>query len=75
VDPPSERTRVRRHPERAEYSREVALAVLDEALICHLGLVDGGVPFVIPTMYARQRSAPVVPTTRRQTSGFPYGRA
>src|SRR5439155_18179979 len=46
--------RVRRHPERADYDRQAALAVLDEALVCHLGLVDGGVPYVIPTMYARQ---------------------
>jgi len=54
VGPASERTRVRRHPERADYDRQAALAVLDEALVCHLGLVDGGVPYVIPTMYARQ---------------------
>jgi nitroimidazol reductase NimA-like FMN-containing flavoprotein (pyridoxamine 5'-phosphate oxidase superfamily) len=52
--PATERTRVRRHPERAVSDREVALAILDEALICHLGFVDDGIPYVIPTMYARQ---------------------
>jgi uncharacterized protein len=52
--PSGERTRVRRHPERAEHDREVAVAILDEALVCHLGFVDGGVPYVIPTMYARR---------------------
>jgi nitroimidazol reductase NimA-like FMN-containing flavoprotein (pyridoxamine 5'-phosphate oxidase superfamily) len=52
--PATERTRVRRHPERAVSDREVALAILDEALICHLGFVEDGVPYVIPTMYARQ---------------------
>jgi nitroimidazol reductase NimA-like FMN-containing flavoprotein (pyridoxamine 5'-phosphate oxidase superfamily) len=52
--PATERTRVRRHPERAELDREVALAILDEALICHLGFIDDGVPYAIPTMYARQ---------------------
>src|SRR5439155_25186780 len=55
--PLSERTRVRRHPERADYAREVAVRILDEALICHLGFVEGGVPYVIPTMYARRGSA------------------
>jgi nitroimidazol reductase NimA-like FMN-containing flavoprotein (pyridoxamine 5'-phosphate oxidase superfamily) len=48
------RTRVRRHPERAVDDREAALAILDEALVCHLGFVDEGVPYVMPTMYARQ---------------------
>jgi nitroimidazol reductase NimA-like FMN-containing flavoprotein (pyridoxamine 5'-phosphate oxidase superfamily) len=52
--PATERTRVRRHPERAMPDRDVALAILDEALVCHLGFVDDGVPYVIPTMYARQ---------------------
>ena len=28
-------------------------AILDEALVCHLGFVDDGHPFVIPTVYAR----------------------
>ncbi len=50
---PSERTRVRRHPERAAYDREVVNAILDEGLVCHLGFVAGGTPFVMPTMYAR----------------------
>ncbi|MBJ7600600.1 MAG: pyridoxamine 5'-phosphate oxidase family protein [Candidatus Nephthysia bennettiae] len=49
----SPRTRVRRHPERARHDREVLLSILDEGLVCHLGFVDGGSPFVIPTMYAR----------------------
>jgi nitroimidazol reductase NimA-like FMN-containing flavoprotein (pyridoxamine 5'-phosphate oxidase superfamily) len=47
------RTTVRRHPERARHDREGLLSILDEGLVCHLGFVDGGSPFVIPTMYAR----------------------
>ncbi|NNM96351.1 MAG: pyridoxamine 5'-phosphate oxidase family protein [Candidatus Dormibacteraeota bacterium] len=47
------RTRVRRHPERASYDRAVVNRVLDEGLICHLGFVVDGVPWVVPTMYAR----------------------
>ncbi len=52
--PPSDRTRVRRHPERGAYDRETIDQVLDEALICHLAWVgpDGG-PRVIPTIHVR----------------------
>jgi uncharacterized protein len=50
---PSERTRVRRVPQRASYDRALIDAVLDEAFICHLGLVADGVPFVIPTVHWR----------------------
>ncbi|MGA8362255.1 MAG: pyridoxamine 5'-phosphate oxidase family protein [Candidatus Dormiibacterota bacterium] len=45
--------KVQRHPERAVADRAVAFAILDEALICHVGFVAGGRPWVIPTMYAR----------------------
>jgi nitroimidazol reductase NimA-like FMN-containing flavoprotein (pyridoxamine 5'-phosphate oxidase superfamily) len=47
------RAKVRRHPERARHDRESLDSILDEGLVCHLGFVDGGAPFVIPTMYAR----------------------
>lgn len=50
---PSERTRLKRHPERGEYSREVIDSVLDEALICHLGFIDESGLVVIPTIHAR----------------------
>ena len=53
LEAPNGRTRVRRHPERARYDRETVFSILDEALICHLGVVDAGTPFVLPTMYAR----------------------
>jgi uncharacterized protein len=49
----SQRTRVRRHPERARYDWETVWSILDEGLICHLGFVVDGSPFVMPTMYAR----------------------
>jgi uncharacterized protein len=50
---PSERTTVRRHPERGAYDRETIDAILDEGLICHLGFVVDGQPYVIPTIHAR----------------------
>jgi len=50
---PSGRTRVRRLPELAVYERDAIYAILDEALVCHLGFVDEGQPYVIPTLHAR----------------------
>ncbi len=50
---PSSRSRVRRHPERARYETQLVEAILDEAMICHLGFIADGVPYVVPTMYAR----------------------
>jgi uncharacterized protein len=50
---PTERTTVKRLPARAAYDREVVHHILDDALICHLGFVVDGQPFVIPTIYVR----------------------
>lgn len=47
------RHRVRRQPARASYEREVIEAILDEALICHVGIFDAGYPVVTPTLHAR----------------------
>lgn len=44
---------LRRHPERAVIDREAALAVLDEALVCHVGFNHDGRPWVIPTTFGR----------------------
>jgi len=57
---PSARTQVRRHPKRGAYDRAVIDAILDEGVVCHLGFVDGGQPFVIPTLYARVGDSLVV---------------
>jgi uncharacterized protein len=50
---PSTRVRVRRLPNRAAYDRHTIDAILDEALVCHLGFVHKDQPFVIPTLHAR----------------------
>ena len=41
---PSQRSRVRRHPERAHYDCETVFAILDAALMCHVGYVIDGLP-------------------------------
>ncbi|HET7568067.1 MAG TPA: pyridoxamine 5'-phosphate oxidase family protein [Gaiellaceae bacterium] len=49
----TDRTRVRREPQRGRYDRETIDAILDEALYCHLGFAVDGQPYVIPTLHAR----------------------
>ena len=49
----TERTRVRRHPERGAYDAETIHAILDAGFLCHVGFVDDGQPFVVPTLYCR----------------------
>lgn len=52
---PSDRVRLRRKRDRADYDRATIDAILDEALIAHLGIADEhGQPFVIPTLHARR---------------------
>ena len=50
---PSARSKVRRLRELARYDRSSVNAILDEATVCHVGFVDEGQPFVIPTAIAR----------------------
>lgn len=49
----TERTRVKRLPNRGAYDRETIYAILDAGFICHVGYVLDGQPYVIPTGYAR----------------------
>jgi len=50
----SERTRVRRIPNKAVTDRSVLRAVLDAGLVAHVAVVDpDGQPFVLPVAYAR----------------------
>lgn len=50
---PTKRTRVRRVPGRANHERDVIDAILDAALVCHVGFVEDGTPHVIPMAMAR----------------------
>jgi nitroimidazol reductase NimA-like FMN-containing flavoprotein (pyridoxamine 5'-phosphate oxidase superfamily) len=49
----TERTRVRRIPEKAVADRDVLNAVLDAGLVAHVAVVDDGRPYVVPVAYAR----------------------
>jgi len=50
---PSARTRVKRVHDLAAYDRATIDAILDAALVCHLGFERDGQPYVIPTLHAR----------------------
>jgi uncharacterized protein len=42
-----------RHKERVSYDRAAVHAVLDEAVLCHVGFVMDGKPVVLPQLHAR----------------------
>lgn len=47
------RTKLKRLPKRGNFDRDVVNSILDEALVCHVGFVVDGKPFVIPTSFGR----------------------
>jgi nitroimidazol reductase NimA-like FMN-containing flavoprotein (pyridoxamine 5'-phosphate oxidase superfamily) len=49
----SPRTRLRRMPTRGSHDRELIDAILDEALVAHVGFAVDEQPYVIPTLHAR----------------------
>ncbi|MBA3247082.1 MAG: pyridoxamine 5'-phosphate oxidase family protein [Pyrinomonadaceae bacterium] len=51
--PTTERTKLRRLPQRGDFDRETIYRILDEAFVCHVGFTVDEQPFVIPTAYAR----------------------
>jgi uncharacterized protein len=49
----TERTTLHRHPERGSHHAATIYAILDEALICHVGFLSAAQPVVVPTLFAR----------------------
>ncbi|HET9553595.1 MAG TPA: pyridoxamine 5'-phosphate oxidase family protein [Anaeromyxobacteraceae bacterium] len=58
--PQTPRNRVERLRDRARYDRETIWPIVDEATICHVGFVENGQPFVIPTLHGRDGDAIVI---------------
>src|SRR5580700_11313819 len=50
---PTERTKVKRKPDRGSYDRDLIYGILDQAFVCTVGFVVDGLPFVVPTNYVR----------------------
>ena len=45
--------RLQRKPERGNYTRDAAYAILDEGFVAHVGIAPDGQPVVIPMVYGR----------------------
>ncbi len=54
AEPASDRTRVRRLPERGAYDRATIDAILDATPVAHVGYTIEGQPFVTPTLQWRE---------------------
>jgi len=52
--PVTDRTQVRRLPERGAYDRSLIHSIFDAGLFCHIGFVVDGKPLVIPTLHVRK---------------------
>ncbi len=50
---PTQRSQIKRVPQRGHYERQLIYDILDEALICQIGFVNDNQPYVIPTAYGR----------------------
>ncbi len=50
---PTNRSTIKRLPKRGNYDSTVVEQILDEGLVCHVGFVVDGQPYVIPTTYGR----------------------
>ena len=55
---PTTRTRLTRHRERGSGDRAELFAIIDEALVCHVGIVRDGVPVVLPAVHAVDPDGP-----------------
>jgi len=73
----TEQNKVRRAPRRGHYDKKTVYEIVDEALICHVGIVQDGMPFVIPTIHARDgdrlilHGAPVSRLLTHASAGHP----
>lgn len=55
---PTPRTTITRHHERGSQERRDLFEILDEALVCHVGIVRDGGPVVLPSVHAYDADGP-----------------
>jgi nitroimidazol reductase NimA-like FMN-containing flavoprotein (pyridoxamine 5'-phosphate oxidase superfamily) len=67
---PTERTKVRRKPDRGTYDRELIYRILDEAFVCQVGFIVDGQPFVGDKLYLHGSTASRLMKTL--SSGAPF---
>ena len=74
---PTVRSKARRKPDRAAYDEASVYAILDSAVLCHVGYVLDGEPFVTPTTFWREgrklywHGSAASRMIRAQASGLP----
>ena len=51
---PTQRSRLRRRPQRGRYDEAAVFEILDAGIMAHVGYVIDGQPFVTPTAYWRE---------------------
>lgn len=49
----TERTRIRRRPERGSYDCSLVHSIIDEAIVCHVSFIYEGEPCILPTTIVR----------------------
>lgn len=50
----TEKTKIKRRPDRGHYDKSTIYEIIDEAKLCHIGFVQDGHPFVIPALHVRR---------------------
>lgn len=71
------RNQVRRSPARGHYDKDTVYRILDAGYLCHAGFVVENQPFVIPTLYGREKDslflhgAPASRMLKRLSEGIP----
>jgi nitroimidazol reductase NimA-like FMN-containing flavoprotein (pyridoxamine 5'-phosphate oxidase superfamily) len=55
---PTPRTLITRHRERGSQDRADLFAIMEEALVCHVGIVRDGEPVVLPSIHAADPDGP-----------------
>ncbi len=53
IDPPSERTRLKRYHWLAKYDRDTINSIIDAGIVCQIGYVIDAMPYVTPTNHWR----------------------
>ncbi len=53
TDLQTDRTTVKRLPERGAYDTDTIYSILDEAYLCHVGVIVDDLPLVLPTLHVR----------------------
>lgn len=49
-----DRNRIKRRPDRGHHDKATIYGIIDETMLCHIGFVQDGQPFVIPALHARK---------------------